>query len=50
MLRVTSFIQSSITDLTRPVSTLRLPKDQKQAKIANSRKKFSEKNVEGIKK
>ena len=34
----------------RLVSNLRLPKQQKQAKTAISRKKLSEKNVEGIKK
>ena len=36
--------------LKRPVSNLRLPKEQEQAKTANSRKKLSEKSVEGIKK
>ena len=36
--------------LKRLVSNLRLPKKQKQAKTAVSRKKLSEKRVEGIKK
>ena len=35
--------------LKRFVSSLRLPKEQKQAKTAISRKKLSEKSVEGIK-
>ena len=36
--------------LERPVSNLGLPKEQKQSKTANSRKKLNEKSVEGIKK
>ena len=35
--------------LKRIVSNLRLPKEQKQAKTAISRKKLREKSVEGIK-
>ena len=34
----------------RPVSNLRLPKEQEQAKTAISRKKLSEKSVEDFKK
>ena len=36
--------------LKRHFNNLRLPKEQKKAKTANSRKKLSEKMVEGIKK
>ena len=35
--------------LMRPVSSLRLPKNKNRQKTANSRKKFTEKSVEGIK-
>ena len=36
--------------LMRPVSNLRLPKEQKTRTSSNSRKKLREKNVEGIEK
>ena len=51
MLRVTSFIQSSITSLCdRSAIYGYLNNKKKQEKTANSRKKLSEKIVEGIKK
>ena len=42
-------IINSILIYKRFVSNLRLPKDQKQAKTAISRKNLSQKSVEGIK-